>query len=193
MDKAVAEKWDNRYRDVTAPGDPCWVLAHCRHLLPPAGRALDLAAGLGANALLLAEQGLSAEAWDCSAVALEKIQGFAAARKLRVSTLQRDVESQPPEPNSFDVIVVSQFLHRPSAPALIAALKPGGLLYYQTFARDKLTDKGPSTADFLLAPNELLQLFEPLSLRFYREDARAGDLALGLRDHAYFVGQRISD
>ncbi len=38
-------------------------------------------------------------------------------------------------PESFDVIVVSHLLDRTLAPALVAALRPGGLLYYQTSVR----------------------------------------------------------
>jgi tellurite methyltransferase len=39
--------------------------------------------------------------------------------------------------NAFDVIVVSRFLDRTLSDAIIDALKPDGLLFYQTFTRDK--------------------------------------------------------
>ncbi len=188
---AQQKKWDERYRNSTQPGNTCWVLDNHLHLLPSQGRSLDVACGLAANALCLAEQGLESHGWDISSVALEKATYFAAQRGLSINTLQRDIEENPPQQNSFDVIVVSQFLYRPLFPALIDALKPNGLLFYQTFNQQKLTSSGPNNPDYLLATNELLHLLSPLELVFYREDARNGALDKGLRDCSYFIGKRI--
>lgn len=165
-------------------------MQHNQHLLPTEGDALDLACGLGANALLLAARQLDTYAWDNSAVGLQKLAQFAAERSLSVTTLQRDVEQSPPPAHSFDVIVVSQFLYRPIFPALVAALKPGGVLFYQTFHQQKLSSSGPGNPDFLLAPGELLTAFADLQVLFYREDAQVGDLQQGLRDCSYFVGRK---
>ncbi len=184
-------KWDRRYQQSCYPGNPCRVLADNLHLLPQQGKALDLACGLGANALCLAAQGLEVHAWDNSAVALEKLREFATAQNLTVHTLQRDVETTPPKTAIFDVIVVSQFLYRPIMPALTAALRPGGLLFYQTFHQDKLATTGPSSPDFLLTRNELLHSFRELLTIYYREDHRTGDLQQGLRDCSYYIGQRL--
>ncbi|ARN74043.1 class I SAM-dependent methyltransferase [Oceanicoccus sagamiensis] len=186
----ISNQWDKRYSSSTHTGDACWVLANNLHLLPPSGKSLDLACGLGANALLLAEQGMDSYAWDTSAVALEKLRGFAAEQQHSIHTEQRDVEQQPPEPNSFDIIVVSQFLYRPIFPALIAALKPNGLLFYQTFHQHKIDPQGPSNPDYLLASNELLRLLQPLELLFYREDGTTGNTTQGRRNCSYFVGKK---
>lgn len=187
----VQNKWDQRYKHSTSPGKPCWVLEQHNHLLPQHGCSLDLACGLGGNALLLASRGLNSHAWDISAQALEKLSLFAKQRQLTVNTQQRDIEKSPPAANSFDVIVVSHFLFRPMFPALIAALKPQGLLFYQTFHQHKLSENGPSDPNFLLAPNELLSLLSPLKLVFYREDASIGNPQFGLRDCCYYIGQRL--
>jgi len=72
----------------------------------------------------------------------------------------------------------------------MAALTTGGLLFYQTFTRDKLDRQGPGNPDFLLASNELLRLFAPLTLIFYQEYARIGDLQRGDRNEARFIGQK---
>ncbi len=186
----MKDKWDKRYQKSTQPGECCWVLNNNLHLLAGRGRSLDLACGLGANALCLAELGFDSHAWDVSSVALDKLTGFAAQQSLSITTKQRDIEQSPPEENSFDVIVVSQFLYRPIFPALMAALKPGGLLFYQTFQKNKLTRSGPDNPQFLLAEGELLELLKPLTLLFYREDGRAGNLDQGLRDCSYFVGRQ---
>ena len=86
------------------------------------------------------------------------------------------------------MIVVSRFLHRPSLPALAQALRPGGLLFYQTFNRNKPAG-GPSSPDFLLEPGELPEVFSNLTLRVYQEYGRAGDLNEGNRHETLFVGQ----
>jgi len=81
----------------------------------------------------------------------------------------RDVSQQPPEPESFDVIVVSRFLDRSICPAISRALKPDGVLFYQTFVH------GLSNPDFLLAPNELLSLFSELHILEYHEPVKDAD------------------
>jgi len=166
------------------------VLWENRHLLPTSGDALDLACGLGANALLLAQAGLTVQAWDSSSVAIDALQSRVLAERLPVQTSVRNVDEQPPAPASFDVIVVSYFLQRSLAPALCAALRPDGLLFYQTFVKDKVLQKGPTNPDFLLTENELLTLFAPLRLRVYHEAGVLGDTTQGLRNEALFVGQK---
>ncbi len=191
MTDTLRDKWDARYRDASvAQATSCRVLAEFRHLLPAAGRALDVAAGLGGNAQLLAGLGLETEAWDISPVAVDKLNRHAHTRGLPLAASVRDVENAPPEKGIFDVIVVSYFLDRTLAPALREALRPGGLLFYETFTREKVDDAGPSNPDFLLAPNELLHLFSPLRLLVYREEGLVGETSRGLRNVAYLVAVR---
>ena len=59
----------------------------------------------------------------------------------------------------FDVIVATNYLHRPLFPALEAALAPGGLLIYETFAAGNAAFGKPSNPDYLLQPRELLDVF----------------------------------
>lgn len=180
--------WDQRYRaapvtEVAAAR----VLVENRHLLPAAGTALDLACGLGGNALLLAAAGLETRAWDSSPVAIEKLRELARERGLRVNAEVRDVVRDPPEANHFDVIVVSRFLDRDLTPRLIQALRPGGLLYYQTYTRARVDDSGPRNEAYRLADGELRALFAPLQLVVYREEGRIGRLDQGLRNEALLV------
>lgn len=183
--------WDARYRDrVVEDAAPAEVLADNLHLLPGGGMALDLACGLGANAIRLAEQGLKAFAWDSSPVAIDKLQEWCRDNLLPVTAEVRDVVARPPEPQRFDVIVVARFLERDLAAPLMEALRPGGLLLYQTFTRDRLTERGPGSDDYRLAANELLQLFAPLRVLVYREEDRVGDLDRGFRDEAQLVAQK---
>ena len=186
---ALRRKWDARYREASQPRPPAAVLSENQHLLPPRGTALDLASGLGANALLLARHGLDVSAWDFSSVAVDRLRAVAIAHGLEVDAQVRDLSTSPPEPASFDVIVVTHFLDRALAPAIAAALRPGGLLYYQTFVREKVSDMGPSSPHFRLGRNELLALFDGLIVRVYRDEGTLGDVRVGLRDEAMLVAQ----
>lgn len=182
--------WNSRYADAER-GPAAWALREHVHLLPAAGDALDLACGLGANALLLAEHGLDVQAWDYSWVAIERLGEEAGRRGLAVHGEVRDVVAAPPAPASFDVIVVSHFLERGLIPHLIAALRPGGLLFYQTFTLERPEGcQAPSNPAFLLQPGELLELCRPLRLLVYREDGLFGDRGQGLRALAALVGAR---
>ena len=189
---SIKAKWNERYRAATGERQATQVLKENLHLLPDHGRALDLACGLGANAILLAQQGLEVDAWDIADVPIAALQDVALKRQLSIQTEVRDVETHPPEPETFDVIVVSYFLDRNIIPALIDALKPGGLIYYQTFTQQHVSDRGPQEATFRLADQELLYLFSGLQVLFYREEGRIGDVHKGLRDEAMFIGRKVA-
>jgi len=186
-------KWDRIYteRQSAAP-QPAEVLLQNRHLLPQQGIALDLACGLGANSLLLAEQGLEVHAWDISSVAIEQLDDQAQQRQCLIHAQVRDVKSAPPEALSLDVLVVTHFLVRDMAADLLAALKPGGLLFYQTYCRDKVFEQGPGNPDYLLKDNELLQLFAGLKVRVYREESLLGDHNQGWRNQSMLVAEKPS-
>ncbi len=190
-DIATQEKWDRIYAAADKPPQTvCRVLEENAHLLPAKGTALDLACGLGANAFFLAENGLKTLGWDISPVAVRRVEEWAQQRKLPVQAEVRDVLVDPLLQEEFDVIVVAHFLDRSLVPHLINALRPGGLLFYQTFTRNKLTASGPSNAEFLLSENELLRLFAPLSALVYRDEGRVGDITRGMRSEAMLVAQK---
>lgn len=192
MSEEIRQLWDNRYRDTIDVQQPAVVLREHLHLLPGTGKALDLACGLGANALLLANQGLETWAWDISPVAVARLAETAHRAGTPIHAEVRDVTSQPPEPDSFDVIVVSHFLERQLAPALRAALRPAGVLFYQTFSHLRIDESGPQNPVFRLEDNELLSLFTGLKVRVYREDGLLGDHQHGFRNEAMLVAQKES-
>ena len=187
--QAIEAKWDALYEKASF-SVAANVLLENSFLLPEQGNALDLASGLGENALFLAEQGLDVNAWDISSVALNKLQHKAAQKSLNISVKQIALEPNCIPKNTFNVIVVSRFLDRSLSNAIIEGLKPDGLLFYQTFVRDKLTSSGPKNPKYLLARNELLKLFQPLKIVFYEENSRIGNLAHGERSEALLIGQK---
>jgi SAM-dependent methyltransferase len=184
-------KWNDRYRDAAGVPAAARVLLENRHLLPVRGRALDLACGLGGNAQLLAAHGFDTEGWDYAPLAIERFDALAKATGLGPRGVVRDVIAHPPEPDSFDVIVVSHFLERALAPALASALRPEGLLFYQTFTRVRVDGTGPDNPAFRLAENELLTLFRGLRVLVYREEGRTGDTGQGFRNEAMLVAQKV--
>jgi 2-polyprenyl-3-methyl-5-hydroxy-6-metoxy-1,4-benzoquinol methylase len=186
----IVEKWNERYRAATGGQQASRVLQENLHLLPERGHALDLACGLGGNSIVLAEQGLKVAAWDIADVPVAALQETALERQLAIQAAVRDVETNPPAPETYDVIVVSYFLERAIIPALVQALKPGGLIFYQTFIRQRVSDRGPQREEFRLADQELLQLFPGLQVLFYREEGCVGDLQKGFRDEAMFIGRK---
>jgi 2-polyprenyl-3-methyl-5-hydroxy-6-metoxy-1,4-benzoquinol methylase len=184
-------KWDTKYKEsVKNDLTPCDVLKDNSHLLPNSGTALDYAAGFGANAIFLAKRNLTSHAWDISSVALNKLKQVASELDLSVITEVRDVELNPPKAETFDVIVVSFFLHRPTFTKLIEALRPGGLLFYQTFTQEKVSQLGPTNPDYLLKKNELLCLSSGLETVVYREEGVCGNVSEGLRNQAMIVARK---
>jgi SAM-dependent methyltransferase len=73
--------------------------------------------------------------------------------------VETDLENGAPLPfagQAFGGVVVTNYLHRPILPALVAAVAPGGALIYETFARGNEHIGHPRNPDFLLHPGELL-------------------------------------
>lgn len=187
-----AGKWDAIYQagDSHQRRQPARVLQDHAYLLPATGAALDLACGTGANAIFFARHGLQTSAWDISAEAITQLEKCARSNGLNIDTRVCDVTESPPSPASFDVIVVSYFLERSLIPALIEALRPEGLLFYQTFTRERVDDSGPRNENYRLECNELLHLCRQLTIRIYREEGVIGDSSRGLRNEALLIGQK---
>lgn len=186
---AIEEKWDQIYKNSELT-NASQMLFENSFLLPRQGKALDLACGLGANALFLAEQGLETHAWDASSIAINKLHLFALNKNLRIHTKQVIIEPNTLPKDTFDAIIITRFLDRSLTNAIMESLKPGGLLFYQTYVREKLDPGGPKNPNYLLARNELLKLFHPLIVVAYRENSIIGRLECGERNEALFIGQK---
>lgn len=190
---ALISKWNRIYSQSGHEAyPPASVLTDNAFLLPEAGTALDLACGLGSNAVFLARRGLAVTAIDISSVAIEKLTTYAALQGLNIHARQQKIDRHGLAESRFDVIVVSRFLDRGLGNAIIGALNPAGLLFYQTYTREKAGRHGPNNPDYLLAENELLDLFAPLRVVFYRDNGLCGDKHLGLRGEAQFIGQKYA-
>jgi SAM-dependent methyltransferase len=119
------------------------------------GIVLDLAAGGGRHARLFLERGHKVVAIDRDTTALARLN------LPDLETITADLENGGPWPlanRRFAGVVVTNYLHRPLFPHLLAALEPGGVLIYETFALGNERFGKPSNPDFLLRPGELLQV-----------------------------------
>lgn len=145
----------------------------CRwtHLIPdqrPGGaRALDLACGHGRHTRWLVRQGCHVTAVDRDADALATLADLAPL----VRTVPADIENGPwpLEGQTFDAVVVTNYLWRPLWPQILASVAPGGVLIYETFAHCNATVGKPSRPDFLLLPGELLQVCTGLRVVAYED------------------------
>lgn len=156
---STLSKWNAHYAfSKSEQRDPAWVLQQAHDYVPARGDVLDLACGRGSNTLFLAQKGLHVHAWDISENAISLLQSSLQNEKVsgRVSTEVRDVIAKPPPESHFDMVLVVRFLHRPLCKRIEQALKPGGVLFYQTFTA------GLSNPDYLLQKGELASLFPSL-------------------------------
>jgi SAM-dependent methyltransferase len=154
-----------------------WLLRQGRQL-PPGGRALDAACGAGRHALVLAGAGYTVTAIDRDEDAIARLRATASRLGLPVEAQARDLEGDTVDlgDEAFDLIVGFRYLHRPLFPALVRALRPGGLLVYETFTRAHAEAcRKPSNPAFLLEPGELARLVAPLEIVDAREGAVDGD------------------
>lgn len=123
-------------------------------LVGAGGRVLDVACGAGRHARHFAARGCAVVAVDRDAAALDTLAGAA-----RISPVEADLERDPwPfEPASFDAVVVTNYLHRPLFAHLLAALRPSGVLIYETFMAGHAQFGRPANPHFLLRPGELAE------------------------------------
>jgi SAM-dependent methyltransferase len=158
-----------------------WLTSN-RHLLPVSGDGLDLACGSGRHAIWLAEQGFRVLAVDRDAGAIKALRDEASRRGLAIASEVVDLETgQPfPEPDSFDLIVVVHYLHRPLFPSIVGALRRGGVLIYETFTRAQAARGKPTNPAFLLEPGELQRLVQPLEILASREGDFEGRMVAGV-------------
>ena len=120
-------------------------------------RVLDLACGQGRHARYFAGRGHRVVAVDRDETALAML-----GDDPRIETRRLDLEGDrwPLPDERFGAIVVTNYLHRPLFPFLLAALEGDGVLLYETFARGNEAFGRPSNPDFLLQKDELWRIAE---------------------------------
>src|SRR5947209_4781170 len=126
-----ATRWNMRYltQEWTSPPQPHSLLLEHQPLLPQHGCAVDIAMGRGADAGWLMAQNLSVIGIDISNVAVRA----AKCRWPALLAVVADLTMFALPPDSFDVILNFYYLDRALWPVYTRALRPGGLLFFETF------------------------------------------------------------
>ncbi|WP_084263338.1 class I SAM-dependent methyltransferase [Actinomadura formosensis] len=186
MDSA---EWDRLYagRDlVWSAGPNRWVEEVAAGL--PAGRALDLAAGEGRNALWLAERGWSVTAVDFSAVALDRARSLAVRRLAesadRLDLVEADLGEYVPARRGYDLVIVAYLqageeLRRRVLRAAADAVAPGGLLLVVAHDSDNLAHGvgGPQDPAVLYTADDAVSDIDGLGLRTVRAEPRSREVS----------------
>ena len=167
----MSRDWNERYATGEAgdrPPEPL-VIEAIRHRRP--GRALDIACGLGRNALYLAAQGWDVTAVDASRVALDLLSER-AAEGLSVHPVLADLEANEfdIEPESWDLIVDCNYLQRSLFPAMQNGLVRGGL-FIGVFPMERINPA------FQMRAGEGKELFAGWTLLHYVEAGRTEMIA----------------
>ncbi|TVP72932.1 MAG: class I SAM-dependent methyltransferase [Nitriliruptor sp.] len=166
-----AASWDERYRErelVWSAGPNAFVAEQLAG--HPRGRALDLAAGEGRNALWLAEQGFEVEAVEFSPVAIDKGRALAAHRRVPVTFTLADLTG-PLELAPADVVLLA-YLHLPREVErdvlrrVAALVAPGGTFLLIAHARRNLDEGvgGPQDPELLPTAQEVTAAIEGTGL-----------------------------
>ena len=163
----MPRNWEEHYaQQADLDFTPVPLLVEVADLLPP-GRALDLAAGAGRNALYLASLGWSVVAVDASPKAMDILRARAPSS---IETYTADLETGgfAIEPDRYDLICDFFYLQRSLFPQIREGVRPGGLFAAEIHLRD-----GPGH-QFVLEPGELRDEFHGWKILYYSESARPG-------------------
>lgn len=130
------------------------------------GKGLDIGCGAGRDLAYLATQGWEMTGVDRSADSLERVATLAKYCNVDIDTLLLDTETgKDPfsmfKDNSFDLVCVARYLHRPLFPYIKRLLKPQGVIIYQTFmvGCEQTKIGRPRNPNFLLKSGELAEIF----------------------------------
>ena len=157
--------WNNKYQTIEFSHEPSEIVQEFFHYAS-VGRALDIAAGNGRNAVFLAQHGFKVEAIDIS------VQGLKAGccGHVGVFPICADLDHFEITKDRYDLIINIKYLNRRLYPFIVEGLAPGGIIIFETFVLGTATSHHTTdSCDHLLRTNELLHAFLTLDIIYYRE------------------------
>ncbi|NKB43585.1 MAG: methyltransferase domain-containing protein [Alphaproteobacteria bacterium] len=125
-------------------------------LIRAGGRVLDVAAGHGRHTRHLLGAGYEVTAVDIDTSGLSDLSG---SNGLTILEANIEDDGWPFSVNTFDGIVMTNYLYRVHFPFLVEALMADGVLLIETFGAGNEKFGRPRNPDFLLQPGELLSAF----------------------------------
>jgi tellurite methyltransferase len=151
------------------PDAPAPFLVENASLLPD-GPVLDVAMGSGRNALYLAGRGFAVTGVDNDPAALRQAEERARDIGVAIDAQPGDLENGYVLPTeAYTAVICFNYLYRPLFPDLRAALKPGGVIIYETYTVDQARFGPPHNPNHLLRHNELLEVFRDYRCLRYHE------------------------
>ena len=170
--RADRKRWDERFgkKGFALGKEPNPFLKKHIHLLPK-GKALNIAAGEGRNAVFMAQNGFDVDAVDISERGLKKAQKLARLKGVKIHTFLVDLDQYQIEKGRYDLVANFYFLKHRLIPKIRKGLKKGGKVIFETYLLEHRTlgTGGPKQAKYFLKPNEPLRLFKNFRILFYRE------------------------
>lgn len=168
------QKWDEKYRKKRELLKPRDASANIKQFVEPTvdAKALDLACGAGRNAIYLAKLGYEVDAFDIAAAALDALVEEAHREEVYglVNAELVDLDTFTPAQESYDLIIMMNFLDRALLERAKFGLKSGGLFIVETYMDDDANEKESSSAENVLREGELKTLFgEGWELLYYDE------------------------
>ncbi len=155
---STREKWDATYsRDVGEP-PPAQLLRDYETVLQ--GRVLDLACGAGQNGLHLARRGHDVDLIDLAHTPLARAVRVGRDERLRLLAVQADLEEFPLPRSRYGVVLNFRYLQRNLWRPIKEAVRPGGIVVFETFTIEQAALGHPRNPAFLLRPGELRSEFD---------------------------------
>ena len=157
------ERWNKRYKEKPFR---TWVEPLLEKYVDIAnvGYALDIACGEGRNTHFLADKGFEVDAVDLSDYALSQVKD-----DLRIHKIEADLDFYSLEKNKYDLVVNINYLNRRFFHQIKEALKPEGVVIFETFIIAHGDFDNPQNPEYLLRRNELLHAFIDLDIIYYEE------------------------
>ncbi|WP_417328140.1 methyltransferase domain-containing protein [Halarcobacter sp.] len=152
------EKWNKKYKntpELLANRPQSYKLSNIINYAKGLD-ALDVACGSGRNSIFLANSGFNVTSVDISEVALDSLN---EKNNPKIKTQLVDLDTHKFDENSYDLIIMTNFLDRKAIPKLVKALKKDGVLFIETYMFHEENEKQPSNPDFLLKEGELKSFF----------------------------------
>ena len=168
------QKWDAKYikkSQLLLPRDASINLVN--HLDKCVGkRALDLACGAGRNTIYLAKHGFKVDALDIAQIALDALHVELESQNLShlVNTKLIDLDKFSEPKNSYDLVLMCNFLDRELIQKAQFSLAKDGVFIVETYMVDEKNEKENSDRNNLLEKNELKDIFaDDYEILFYYE------------------------
>jgi SAM-dependent methyltransferase len=156
------------------------------------GKALDVGAGMGRNAIHLAGLGWDVTGIDLSAKGLAVMQANAEKAGFKVRTVKTSYEDFDFGRELWDLVAMilswapveeADFLAR-----LKASLRPGGYIIYEHVVQRPENPFPPGV--HALAPGALRELFQDFEILVYREQDHSGDWGGPPTPHVWMVARK---